>query len=240
MRQQATAAQFDLFSARKSVPAPRLLVEWQPFWPQFLRNLADICLREVPPPPLGFAPGKFWPDVFVNQPVSWKDFGRSSMLHAAALFFVVMTGRYWMFPPAVTVREPFDTTTLTYYKVNDVLPQIKSAPAPRPRAKIAQKGQPELAPQNIISVPVLADNAEQTIVNPPHPKILQQTQPLPNLVVSTPTPAPPVAALAHTKVTLPEFLIKPVQPTPEVRRTSQAKLTRSACSRSRATRADRR
>ena len=88
MRQQATAAQFDLFSARKSIPAPRLLVEWQPFWPQFLRNLADACLREVPEPALPFAPGKFWPDVFVNRPIPWKDFGRSAMLHSAALFFV--------------------------------------------------------------------------------------------------------------------------------------------------------
>lgn len=225
MRQQATAAQFDLFSARKTVDPPRLLVEWQPFWPQFMRNLADICRREAPAPGLPFAPGQFWQDVFVDRPVPWKDFGRSAMIHAAALFFLLMTGKYWMFPPAVTVREAFDSTTLTYYKVNDVLPQVKSAPAPRPRAKTPQKGQPELARQNIISVPVLADNAEQTIVNPPHPKILQQTQPLPNLVVSTPAPAPPVAALAHTKVTLPEFLIKPVQPAPEVRRTSQAKLT---------------
>ncbi len=217
MRQQATAAQFDLFEEKKSITPPRLLVEWTPFWPQFLRNLADACLRERPQPRLAFAPGRFWPDVFVERPIPWQDFGRSGILHAAALLFILTTGKYWMFPPAVTVSRSFDTTTLTYYKVADVLPQVKSVPAPRPRAKTPQRGQPELAKQEVISVPVKADNAEQTIVNPPHPQIVNQEQPLPDLMVSTVTPAPPTAALSHTRITLPDFLIKPVQPAPDVR-----------------------
>jgi TonB family protein len=219
MRQQATAPQFDLFSERKAVAPPRLLVDWQPFWPQFLRNLADACLREPLPVPLAFAPGRFWPDVFVDRPIPWKDFGRSAILHSAALLLILTTGKFWIFPATVTVRQAFDNTTLTYYKVDDVLPQVKSAPALRPRAKTPQKGQPELAKQEVISVPANADNAEQTIVNPPHPQIVNQTQPLPDLLVSTVVPAPPVAALSHTRVTLPEFLIKPIQPTPDVRTT---------------------
>jgi TonB family protein len=81
-----------------------------------------------------------------------------------------------------------------------------------------------LAKQEVISVPVKADNSEQTIVNPPHPDIVRETQPLPNLVVATLTPAPPTAALTSTHVTLPQFLIKPVQPPPDVRRTVRAVL----------------
>ena len=228
MPQQATAAQIDLFSSKDDIAPPCLLVEWQPFWPPFLGNLRDALRRATPTTPLPFAPGKFWPDVFVHQPVSWKDFGRSIFLHSAALFFLLTTGRFWMFPPAVTVRAPFDNTTLTYYKVDELLPQVKSAPAPRPHARVPQKAQPELAKQDVISVPVVADNAEQTIVNPPHPDIVHQTQPLPNLIVSTPTPAPPAAALAQSRVTLPQFLIKPVQPAPDVIRTTQARLPKIA------------
>src|SRR3954471_3422144 len=190
MQQRATAAQFDLFSARKSIPPPRLLVEWQPFWPQLFKNLTDL-FRKTPPLFFSSPPGKFWPDVFVNRPVPWGDFARSAFIHAAAVFFFFMTGRFWLFPAPVTVRAPFDNTTLTYYKVDDVLPQVKSSPAPHPRAKIPQRGQPELAKQEVISVPVNADNSEQTIVNPPHPDIVHETQALPNLLVSTAVPAPP-------------------------------------------------
>src|SRR5207248_3157459 len=115
MPQRATAAQIDLFSAQKSIAEPRLLVEWQLFWPQLLRNIADLFRPDIPLRSSS-SPGLFWPDVFVSRPVSWKDFWRSVFIHSAAIFFFFMTGRYWLFPPAVSVREPFDNTTLTYYK----------------------------------------------------------------------------------------------------------------------------
>lgn len=228
MPQRATAAQIDLFSSRRSVREPRLLVEWQPFWPCLLDNIAELILEKPAPLLVSSAPGEYWPDVFVSRPVSWKDFGWSALVHAAVLFFVAMTGAYWIFPSKVTTHDPYDHTTISYYKVDDLLPEVKSAPAPapapRPRAKAPQKAQPVLATQEIISVPAQADNSEQTIVNPPHPDILNRTQPLPNMVVSTPVPAPPVAALQKTQVTLPSFLIKPVQPAPDVRRTARADL----------------
>src|SRR4051812_37834958 len=194
MQQRATARQYDLFSAKENVPVPRLTVEWTPFWPQLVQNINDL-FRKAPPLLSSSVPGQFWPDVFVNRPVPWKDFARSAFFHASLVLFIFMTGRYWFFPQSVALHEPFDNTTLTYYKVDDVLPQVKSAPAPRPQAVKPMKGQPELAKQEVISVPVKADNSEQTIVNPPHPDIVHDTQPLPNLIVSTLTPAPPSAAL---------------------------------------------
>ena len=228
MPQQATAAQFDLFSSKDNIAPPRFRVEWQPFWQQFYDNLLDALRRKPASVPLPFPPGKFWPDVFVDRPISWKDFVWSVFLHSAAIFFVVMTGHLWMFPPAVSVSEPLDNTVLTYYKVDELLPQVISPPAPHPHAKVPQKAQPELAKQEVISVPVTADNAEQTIVNPPHPDIVHQTLPLPNLIVSTAAPAPPTAVLAQARITLPQFLIKPVQPAPEVPRADRARLPKIA------------
>lgn len=224
MHQRASAAQVELFSNRKHAVAPRLLVHWQPFWPQFFDNVAELVLPPAAPLAVTSRPGEFWPDVFVSRPVSWKDFGRSVFVHAALLLFVFTTGKYWMFPAKVTTHDPFDHTTIAYYKVDDLLPEIKTAPAPRPRAKVPQRAQPSLAKQKIISVPAAADNSEQTIVNPPHPEILRQTQPLPDLIASAITPAPPTEALTNPRVTLPSFLIKPVQPAPDVRRTAQRTL----------------
>src|SRR5438876_762124 len=132
MPERATAAQIELFATSKSDAGPRLLVKWERFWPHLLDNIADLILP--PPPPLAITswPGVYWPDVFVSRPVSWKDFGRSAFIHAAVLLFVFMTGKYWMFPAKVTTHDPYDHTTISYYKVDDLLPQVKTPPAPRP------------------------------------------------------------------------------------------------------------
>ena len=64
-----------------------------------------------------------------------------------------------------------------------------SAPAEK-----TEKGDPEFAPQPIISVPPQADNHVQTIVTPPKVK-LDRDVPLPNIVAWTQTPqAVPLAA----------------------------------------------
>jgi len=70
-----------------------------------------------------------------------------------------------------------------------------------------RRDRPEFAKQEIISVPPpAADNSTQTIVNPPHPEILHRDVPLPNIVVSTPTPAPPTLALSKSQITFPAGL----------------------------------
>src|SRR5579863_1008864 len=98
MQQTNSHGQFNLFSKVEN-SRPRLLVEWQPFWPQFLQNISDLLHHDPPPLHLTSVPGRFWPDVFVSRPVAWKDFARSAFLHAAVFFFVLMTGKYWLFVP---------------------------------------------------------------------------------------------------------------------------------------------
>src|SRR3954468_20466847 len=116
MHQRATARQFDLFSQTENIPVPRLLIDWAPFWPQLIQNIADLFRKDLPLLSSS-APGRFWPDVFVSRPIPWTDFARSVFFHASRVLFFVMTGRYWFFPSQVTVRAPFDHTILTYYKV---------------------------------------------------------------------------------------------------------------------------
>lgn len=213
-----------MFEQRARTPA--LLVEWQPWWPQFLNNIADIFR---PPPPelqLMSKPGEVSPDYFVERPLPWKDFGHSGFLHAAAILFIFTTGRFWLTPPQTVLEDPYQHTTLSYYKVDDLLPALKSAPAPR--KQIAQKGQPEFAKQQIISVPAAADNSTQTIINPPHPEILHRDVPLPNIVVSTATPAVPTLALTRSQITFPALAVTPVQPAPNVRNEARRMLAVAA------------
>jgi TonB family protein len=203
---------------------PSLLVNWQPWWPHFLNNIADLFRAAPPPIRAQCAPDKFWPDVFVNRPLPWKNFLQSGFFHGAVILFVLTTGRLWLFPPTAVIEDPYQNTTLTYYRVDELLPAVKSAPAPAPREKAPQKGQPEFARQEIISVPAAADNSTQTIVNPPHPEILRREVALPNIVVSTPAPAPPTLALSKSQITFPALDVAPVQPAPDVQASTKSNI----------------
>ncbi|HUS18837.1 MAG TPA: TonB family protein [Terriglobales bacterium] len=193
--------------------APDLLVAWEPFWPVFIANLADILLRREPTPlVLTSRPATFWPDVFVNRPLPWKNFLQSGSMHLGLILLIYTTGHLW-FARQPKLQDQYLHTTITYYRVAEELPPIVNS-TPAPKAKQARKGEPELAKQEIISVPTNADNSTQTIMNPPHPKVLRQEVPLPNMMVWTTVPAPPVAAL-RSQVTLPKMTFTPVQPAPD-------------------------
>ncbi|MCU1310109.1 MAG: TonB-like protein [Candidatus Angelobacter sp.] len=151
----------------------------------------------------------------------WRNFGQSGFLHAAVIVFIIATGRFWFARPQLVVEDPYQHTTLSYYKVDDLLPAIDTAPAPAVKPKIARplgsKAQPEYSRQEIISVPAAADNSTQTIINPPHPDILRKDVPLPNIMVAAPAPAPPTISLAKSQITLPTLAIAPIQPAADLR-----------------------
>lgn len=203
-----------MFSPQAPQRAPELLVRWQPFWPTFLENLRDTLLRrELAPLALTSHPAPFWGDVFVHRPMPWKNFGQSGVIHAGLLLLIVSTGHLW-FTRQPTLQDQYTHTTITYYDLSQELPQVKM-PAAKPARPM--KGEPELAKQKITSVPAEADNSRQTIVNPMHPNVIRQEVPLPNLMVWTNIPAPPVAAL-KSQVTLPRMDVVPVAPAPDLSR----------------------
>ncbi|MBI2682165.1 MAG: TonB family protein [Acidobacteriales bacterium] len=165
---------------------PDFEVHWTPFWQQFLRNLADqFFLQEPKAPKLSSSPGRFWDDVFVFRPFPWKNMVQSAVFHIAVISFFVNTWQFWDRKSAVTLDSPFYRSSITYYKVDSFLPEVKTSAPPARRAR-RSKGDPELAPQRIQSLPPVADNSVQTIVNPLHPEVLRHDVPLPNLIVSAP------------------------------------------------------
>lgn len=194
---------------------PRFLPESDPWHRVFGRNLADLLLFRRPKPlPLTSAPADFWPDVFVSSRVSWGSLRQSFLYHAfviTALWGFWQT--YWVHP-RVEIEPITRNTTLTYYQVSEYLPPIMSARAP---AKVELRGEPAYSPQPIISMPVNPDNARQTIVNPAAPHVTAHDVKLPNLVVSTPAPEPPVAGVTRSasQLTLPWLAAAPVPPPEE-------------------------
>ena len=194
----ASAAQKPIFSpmsaARESgklVDPPQFIIHWTPWTRQFFDRVADQFRRQPPPLQLTSRPAHFWPDVFVTERRSGRGLAISALYHAAALAFLYLVPTLMLLSdgPRVLDNELSDRR-ITFYKVSEYLPEIRSQSAP---TKTARKAEPKLAAQRVISLPERADNREQTILNPPNLRLLAQHVALPNMVVSTPVLAPPRA-----------------------------------------------
>jgi TonB family protein len=188
---EPSAPQTPPHTAIRPDPSPKLTISWTPFWPQFVANVGDFILRREPLPYRATSPpGRFWPDVFVQRPMPWRDLVASAFLHAALIAFVLATGKFWLTRSTVRLQDPVASTPITYYKVDEFLPELTSS-APPARAKAASKGDPEFARQRIVSIPPIADNSQQTIVNPQFPQTLPFSAPMPNLVIAAPNVTKP-------------------------------------------------
>src|SRR5207244_11255608 len=66
----------------------RLNWELPPWAPSVRENLASLFKRDGPPVALGFRPGIFWRDVFVDQQLNWKSMFRSYSGHIVLAVFV--------------------------------------------------------------------------------------------------------------------------------------------------------
>jgi len=203
---------------------PVFLVQLEPAPRVFFRNLKDL-FRKQRPLVLSTPPGRFWNDVFVPQAAPRKGFAFSAIYHAGFVSIIYLTPFFALLsqqPVAVSRQH----TTLTYYNVSEYLPPIKPLRKPAV-AKSTRPPDPAYAAQPIISVPQKLDNLEQTIVDPSSVKLNQHVR-LPNLMASTPVPAPPVAAVQRSTaaLTLPTLAPQVVQPAPEAaaRKLSQLNL----------------
>ena len=222
--------------------APRLLVEWEPWWPSFLRNVWQAFSGgplAAPAPGITSSQSQFWTDVFVERPLPWLDISLSAALHGAVALALVFGTRIYRELPQVSLDGAYHSSPITYYQVSAFLPEVKTSvtakPAPKAAASadvaqaIPHKAQPALAVQQAISAPQSADNSTQTIMNALHPPIIKQDVPLPNIVAMSPVPqAPPTAALTDSRMAQPkisnEIMNEILPPSPDARRAAQVKL----------------
>ena len=174
-------------------PAPAFLLDLPPWHEVFFRNLADVFRPATRSGLLYARPGSFWPDVFVTSRLPWNRFAQSVACHVAFIVAIWGSVQLWPQKPEV-VRPRFQPSDVIYYAPSEYLPPLDTSAG---RALRPQKGEPEHAPQPIISVPAEADNRTQTIVTPSNIK-LNHDVPLPNIVAWSQTPAQPAMPLAST------------------------------------------
>ncbi len=174
-------------------PVPAFLLDLPPWHEVFFRNLADLFRPATRSGPLYARPGSFWPDVFVTSRLPWNRFAQSVACHVAFIVAIWGSVQLWPQKPEV-VRPRFQPSDVIYYAPSEYLPPLDTSAG---RALRPQKGEPEHAPQPIISVPAEADNRTQTIVTPSNIK-LNHDVPLPNIVAWSQTPAQPAMPLAST------------------------------------------
>jgi TonB family protein len=174
----------------QTFPEPRLLVVPEA-WPRiFLQNLWGLFHSgEGAPLHLESAPAAFWSDVFVERKLPWRRFLESGGYHILALIVVWAGPRFLSLQPNITAQPTFSHADVVYYTPSEYLPPLDTL---RSTSAQAQKADPELSAQPIISVPPEADNHSHTIVTAPKIQ-LQHDLPLPNTVAWSDKPLMPIA-----------------------------------------------
>ena len=202
--------------AATTVPEVRFLVQLEPWRRQFLRNIRDLFSSpgEVE---ISSAPAEFWTDVFVASGLPWSKFGQSTIYHVTVI--ALLWGAVQLWPQPRILNQPvLSKDEVISYSPSEYLPPLDTGDR---QIQQEEKGEPEYAPQPIISVPPEADNRTQTIVTPPDIK-LSHDVPLPNVVSWTQMPGPvPLAARAVAEMNLPASPMSVVAPPPDVARAMQ-------------------
>jgi TonB family protein len=178
--------------------APRLIIETEPAYQVFFRNLSDTLFpRRVIHHEHGPEWPEFWRDVFVSRRMPWWSFVESVAVHL--LFVAALWGasRMWALRPQALPQPVFSKNDVIYFPASEYLPPLDTGSKLLVKAR---KGEPEYSRQTIISVPPEADNRTQTVVTPPDVKLTREL-PLPNIVAwKTVNPSAPIDAAMRLKL----------------------------------------
>jgi hypothetical protein len=132
-------------------PHLTLLVELEPAYRVFLRNLADT-LRPAPPGAPRFWSLPFWREVIYYSGMPWGRFAESLLGHVIALIVVVILSQPWSSQDQPLRRSMFKNTRLTYYKPDGSFPALggnspRVRPVFRKSAESARRGSIRVAPE---------------------------------------------------------------------------------------------
>src|SRR5579859_1637576 len=182
-------------TAQSTAPVRGLqfLIEPEPWFRVFARNLRDLFRPEPPPVWVTAKPAEYWHDALVHRPVAWRSARQSFLGHVLVILGVYALNLMWLDHPTLVATPPSHSTL--HYQLSEYLPQVTpraAKPAPPRRAR-PQKADPEYSVQEIVVTNENHISTRQTIVQP-NPMILKQDVPLPNLIVSAPLPGAPVVS----------------------------------------------
>jgi hypothetical protein len=198
-------------------PHLTLLVELEPAYRVFLRNLAD-ALRPAPPGAPRFWSLPFWREVIYYSGMPWGRFAESLLGHVIALIVVVILSQPWSSQDQPLRRSMFENTRLTYYKPDGSFPALRGNP---PRVRPVFRKPAESARRGSIRV---APERAQAAVKAPDIKLKGPAQP--NIVASN--VIPPVMPLASiggpSRLSIPTGPTSVVAPAPEVNQATSRRL----------------
>ena len=195
-------------------PEPRFVIDLEPWTRVFFRNLRDSFRAPQPGLKLSSSPAAFWEDVFVASHLPWRRFLESAVYHVAIIAALSAVATFWP-QPHIQDRPTFSSKDVIHYAASEYLPPLNTG---RSHISLPKKGEPERAPQAIISVPSEPDNRTQTIVVPPKLKVNRELA-MPNIVAWPQNqPAVPIAVTARSAadVRLPTLPTTVVAPAPRV------------------------
>ena len=134
-----------------SQPRLRLLVELEPAYRVFLRNLADV-LRPASPGESTIWSASFWREAFFDSGIPWYRFAETLVGQLVVVAMVLLVSQVWITQDQPRRRSMFENTHLTYYKPEGSFPSLRSSP-PRIRpvsgkpAESARRGSIRVAPE---------------------------------------------------------------------------------------------
>jgi TonB family protein len=210
-----------------ATPDLRLLIAPEPWSRTFVENLEEIFHhRKADPLYLESASAPFWSDVFVESKLPWRRFLESGGYHLLTLILIWGGSRFVALQPQISAQPAFNHADVVYYTPSEYLPPLDTR---RPTSARAQKADPELSAQPIISVPPEADNHAQTVVTPPKVQ-LRHDIPLPNTVAWSEKPATPIAPApvvlaSETSRLAPRMERSVIAPPPDVEASQKSMLT---------------
>jgi hypothetical protein len=186
----------------------KLLVELEPAYRVFLRNLFDL-LRPTPRGATGLPTVPFWRELLFYSDIPWQRFAESMVCHMVVLAMLLLLSVVWGSQDLPRQRSMFENTHLTYYKPTGSFPALRSSPA---RARQTFRKPAESAQRGSIRV---APDRAQAAITPPDIKLKGPARP--NILASNVvTPVMPLASTGTSRLNIPSVPTVAVAPSPEV------------------------
>jgi hypothetical protein len=182
-----------------ATPPPKLLVDLEPAYRVFFRNLHDTLLcRRTTPAKLNSPPALFWADVFVPSELPWRRFVQSMVLHVIVLAALGSFLQVWVSQRNAVRRLAFHKSDVLYY----LPPEYRRAKGRESSQR--RKGQEfASAEQPGISVRGERDSHTQTIVAPPDVKLKADPRRLGTMAWSSIVPPEPLMAMTQARLNTP-------------------------------------
>lgn len=194
-------------TTRPAQPRLKLLVELEPAYRVFLRNLADVLRPASPGEPTIWS-AAFWREAFSDTGIPWQRFAETLVGQLVVVAMALLVSQVWITPDQPLRRSMFEKTHLTYYKPEGSFPALRSSPS---RARSAYRKPAESARGPIHVAPERAQAAVKA------PEIKLKGPAWPDLGASNVPPEMPLAATGRAlRLPLPTSATTIVAPPPEI------------------------